>query len=99
MSIGIIFSRGRMKNRSPALLLMYTSGYKEFLENALQNLVDISLSGCEVRILTAFRDEQELLDLVKNISCLFLWTQKGRWMKYLDRRMRPIFTIHPALTS
>ena len=65
MSIGIIFSKGRMKNRSPALLLMYTSGYKEFLENVLQNLVDISLSGCDVRILTAFRDEQELLDLVK----------------------------------
>ena len=54
-----------MKNRNPALLLMYTSGFKEFLENLLQNLVDISLSDCEVRIMAASRDEDELLELVK----------------------------------
>ena len=65
MSTGIIFSTGHVKNRNSALLLMYTSGFKEFLENALQNLVDISLSGCDVRIMAASGDEDELLELVK----------------------------------
>jgi hypothetical protein len=57
-----------MKSRKPALLLMYTSGFKEFLENVLQNLMDVSLSGCEVRIMAASRDKDELLELVKKYN-------------------------------
>jgi hypothetical protein len=57
-----------MKSRKPALLLMYTSSFKEFLENVLQNLMDISLSGCEVRIMAPSRDKDELLELVKKYN-------------------------------
>jgi hypothetical protein len=68
MSTGIIFLTGHMKSRKPAVLLMYTSSFKEFLENVLQNLMDISLSGCEVRIMAASRDKDELLELVKKYN-------------------------------
>jgi hypothetical protein len=78
MSTGIIFSTGQMKNRNTALLLMYTSGFKEFLENLLQNLVDISLSGCEVRIMAASRDEDELLELIKKYKlAIYVDVEKG----------------------
>jgi len=67
-----------MKSRKPALLLMYTSGFKEFLENVLQNLMDISLSGCEVRIMAASRDEDELLELIKKYKlAIYVDVEKG----------------------
>ena len=45
--------------------MMYTSGFKEFLKNLLQNLADISVSDCEVRILASPRNEYELRELIK----------------------------------
>jgi hypothetical protein len=67
-----------MKNKEAALLLLYTPGFKEFLENALQNLAELSLPDCDVRILTASRDEQALRNLVKKYKLsIYVDAEKG----------------------